>query len=161
MQKTTSILRSENIGKFLVPAGGILILFSIFMFYVVSSSQGYVKTDALVSRTEAYEEPTTSGEEVVDLFDVFENERDKKNTVYVKYTVDGTEYEEVFGILTGYKEGDKIKICYDPDDPTILIQPGSLLHPAVILAVGIAAIIAGIVCLRKDFGGSEDGQKGV
>lgn len=153
MQKTTSILKSANIGKFLVPAGVMLILFSIFMFYVVTSSQGYMETDAVVTRTEEYEKPTESDETEVDLFDVFENERDKKSTVYVKYTVNGTEYEEVYGVFTGYKEGDRIRICYDPDDPKTLTQPGSLLHPAVILAVGIAAVIAGIICFKKDFTG--------
>lgn len=153
MQKTTSILKSANIGKFLVPAGVMLILFSIFMFYVVTHSQGYMETDAVVTRTEEYEKPTESDETEVDLFDVFENERDKKSTVYVKYTVNGTEYEEVYGVFTGYKEGDRIRICYDPDDPKTLTQPGSLLHPAVILAVGIAAVIAGIICFKKDFTG--------
>ena len=151
MQKATSILKSTNIGKFLIPAGIILIIFSIFIFYIVSSSQGYLETDAVVSRTELYEK---TGESADDIFDVFGNSRDKTNTVYVKYTVDGIEYEEIYGVFTGYKEGDKIKICYDPNDPKILVQPGNMLHPAVILAVGIAAIIAGIICFRTGF--SED-----
>ena len=150
MQKTTSILRSTNIGKFLIPAGAILILFSIFMFYVVSSSQGYMEADAVVTRLEPYEKVEESEEFVEDIFDVFGNSRDRTNTVYVKYTVDGTEYEEVYGVFSGYKEGDEIKVFYAPDDPTILVQPGNLLHPAVIFAVGIAAVIAGVICFRKN-----------
>ena len=153
MQNKTSILKSKNIGKYLIPAGGILILFSIFMFYVVSSSQGYTEADAVVTRLELYKEAEKSEESedaAEDIFDVFGNTRDKKNTVYVTYTADGTEYEEIYGVFTGYKEGDRIKILYDPDDPKILIQPGNLLHPAVIFAVGVAAIIAGIICFKKD-----------
>ena len=154
MQKINAVIRSSNIGKFLVPAGIILIIFSIFIFYIVVSSQDYyAETDAVVTRTELYEDPEGSAE---DIFDVFSNSRDKKSTVYVKYTVDGIEYEEVYGILVGYKEGDKIKICYDPNDPKTLVQPGNLVHPAVILAVGIAAIIAGIICLRPVLKGQED-----
>lgn len=154
MQKVNRILQSTNIGKFLIPAGVILILFSIFIFYVVSSSQGYMETDAVVVRTELYENPEEtqqSDETVADIFDVFGNTRDRTKTIYVNYTVDGVEYEEVYGVFTGYKEGDKIRVCYDPEDPTKLVQPGSLLHPAVILAVGVAAIIAGIFCLRSVF----------
>ena len=161
-QKTIAAIKAKNIGKYLVPAGGILILYSIFLFFVVSSSQGYAKTYAVVTRTELYEnieesedpeESEASDENLVNIdgiFDVFDNPRDKTSTVYVKYTVDGIEYEGVYGVTTGLKEGDKIQICYDPADPTIVAQPGSLAHPIVILAVGIAAIIAGIVCYRMD-----------
>ena len=158
MQKAASFLKSTNVGKYLIPAGIILILFSLFMFYVVMSSQGYAETEAVVTRTELYEEPEKSKESddaAEDIFDVFGNSRDKKSTVYVRYTVDGIEYEEVYGVFTGYKEGDTIKICYDPDDPKRLIQPGSLLHPTVILIVGIAAIIAGIICFRIDLTDAE------
>ena len=159
MQKAATIIKSANIGKYLIPAGVILIIFSIFVFYVVCSSQGYTETEAVVTRTELYEEPgesTESDETEADIFDVFGNSRDKKSTVYVKYTVDGIEYEEVYGVFAGYKEGDKIKVFYDPNDPKTLVQPGSLLHPAVILAVGIAAIVAGIICLRPVLNGQEN-----
>ena len=173
MKKITSFLEAKNIGKYLIPSGIILVLFSIFMFFVVNNSQGYVEIDAVVSKTELYEEfkeSKVSGESekaeegseeetVADIFDVFGNERDKKNTVYVTYMVDGTEYEEVYGVFTGYKEGDRIKISYDPDDPRVLMQPGNLLHPAIILVVGIAAIIAGIICFRKDLTETDPSQQ--
>ena len=159
-QKTAAVIRSTNPGKFLIPAGVILIVFSIFIFYIVSNSNGYIETDAVVTKTELYENPALTelagdeeenAETIADIFDVFGNERDKTKTVYVKYTVDGIEYEGVYGVFVGYKEGDQIKVCYDPEDPRTLVQPGNLLHPTVILCVGIAAIVAGILCLRLLF----------
>ena len=66
--------------------------------------------------------------------------------VYVKYSVDGKNYEEELGELSGsYKEGEKMTIYYNPENPSEITQTTSLVLPIVMIVGGIAAFIGGIV----------------
>ena len=123
--------------RILIPAGLILMVASVFVFIAVDNTKDYVKTEAVVSKVELYEEAHYDT--------VTEQHEEATYTVTVKYTADGTEYEEVLGDgLVGYKVGDTTTICYNPEDPTQISQPSGLWLPIVILAAGIAAVIGGI-----------------
>ena len=67
----------------------------------------------------------------------------------MKYTVDGTEYEEEYGISTGYKKGDKVTIYYNPKNPKQITGSKNVILPIIILSVGIAFLIGGIVSIIR------------
>ena len=47
--------------------------------------------------------------------------------------------------MSEYKEGEKMKIYYNPSDPSQITQTKSLLIPMIMIAGGIAALAGGIV----------------
>ena len=111
---------------------------SIFVFMAVDHTKGFVKTEAVVSQMVLYEEAYTDSEE---------NDQPATYRIFVKYTVDGTEYENELGILTGYKIGTKITICYNPSNPNEISQPNNLVLPIAILVAGLASFVGGIVSI--------------
>lgn len=69
--------------------------------------------------------------------------------VFVKYTVDGTEYESELGeYQSSYREGDSIEVKYNPDNPSE-IQSTSTLSAILTIAMPIVAVLAGAVLLFK------------
>ena len=120
----------------LIPIGIILIIVSAFAFNSVNITKNYEKTTAIVSKMELYEEEYRDDDGET---------HDATYTVFVKYTVDGTEYETEYGVFSGYKVGEKVKICYDKNDPTKIAQPNGIILPISLLAGGIAVLIGGIV----------------
>ena len=136
MNKFFSFFRESQTARMLISIGLILIVFGVFMFCINTKNQDYIKVDAVVSGTVLVEDTHTDaeGNTVVATYNV-----------YVKYSVNGTEYETLLGELSGYKEGDKITIYYDPNDPNNITQTKSLLLPIGIIVGGLAAFIGGIV----------------
>ena len=65
--------------------------------------------------------------------------------VYVKYTVNGNEYNEELGELSGYKKNKKITIYYDPQNPNKITQTKSMLFPVAFIVAGIVSLIVGII----------------
>ena len=142
MNKLAVFLRETSLGRFLIPLGIILLVFSVFTFKAVDHTKGFTRTSAVVTRTELYEEAYT---------DSNNNHYDATYTVYVKYTVDGKQYEEEYGIFSGIKEGDKTTICYNPNDPTEIAQPNSILLPICMAAAGVIALIGGVISLIRAY----------
>lgn len=140
MNKIATFFRETSIGRFFIPVGIILIVFSILVFMSVDKSKNYIKTDAVVTKTELYEEAYTDEEG---------NYNEATYNVFVKYTVDGTEYEEEYGISTGYKKGDKVTIYYNPKNPKQITGSKNVILPIIILSVGIAFLIGGIVSIIR------------
>ena len=140
MNNIYTFFRETSTGRFFIPAGLILIIFSIFLFIATDHNKNYIKTEAVVSRTELVEEAYT---------DADGNRVDATYKVYVKYTVDGQEYDEELGELPNYKQGDKITICYNPENPSQISQPTTIILPIALLVAGIAALIGGIVSIMK------------
>ena len=139
MNKIFTFARETSLGRALIPIGLILAIFGIITLNITRNSGNYIKTDAVVTRTELNLAERDEEDKGKDQYDV-----------YVKYTADGKEYEQFFGTFPGYKEGDSIKISYNPDNPEQFIQDGNnTIFSLAFIAAGIIAIIGGIVSLIK------------
>ena len=101
MNNISKFFRETSVGRFFIPLGIVLVVFSIFMFVSMDNTKNYKKTEAVVSRTELYEDS---------YYDDEGNKVEATYTVYVKYSVDGKDYEEEYGVLSGYNENDKVTI---------------------------------------------------
>ena len=141
MNKIAAFLRNTSTGRFFIPLGIILIVFSIFSYIAINNAKDYVKTEAVVSKIELFEEAHT---------DVDGNSFDATYTVYVKYEVDGTKYEEEYGVFPNYKEGDPVTISYNPENPQEIAQPNTIVLPIVLLVFGLASTIFGITSIVKN-----------
>ena len=130
--------RESYWARFLIPGGLVLMIFSIFVFNAVNHSKGFIKTKAVVSKTELYETAYIDAEG---------NTHEETFTVYVKYSVDNIEYEKEFGVFSGYKTGDELTICYNPDNPNEITQPNGMILPIAILTAGIASFVGGIISI--------------
>ena len=140
MNKAAAFLRATYVGRFLVPLGIILMIVSIFVFRAVDHTKDFKKVEAVVSKLEPAEAEYTDDQGQF---------HEATDTVYVKYTVDGKEYETNYGEFTGFKVGDKKTICYNPMDPTEISSPAGMLLPIAMLAGGAVAFIAGVISLFR------------
>ena len=138
MQRVAKFFRDSYLARFLIPVGLILIVVSIFVFIFVDNTKGYVKTEAVVSNMVLVEEEYT---------DIDGNFHDAVYTVTVKYTVNGTEYENELGDYSNLHVGDKITIAYNPSNPNDICQPSGIILPIILLVAGIASTIGGIVSI--------------
>lgn len=136
MNKIVTFFRESMVARFLIPLGIILIVFGSIVFVINKKNSNYIKTDAVVSKVELAEEAYT---------DVDGNYIDATYHVYVKYTVAGQDYDTELGILSGYKEGEKLNIYYNPENPNEITQTISLILPIVMIVAGIAALIGGVM----------------
>lgn len=138
MNKLAAFFRETSMGRILIGAGIILIVFGVVVRTFAKDNANYVKTDAVVTKTELFEEADEK------------NNTEALYTVDVRYTVDGTEYEEEYGEFSGYKVGDHVTISYDPANPREIAQPGNnKLEAYLFILAGIAAIAAGILSLAR------------
>ena len=133
-------MRATYVGRALIPIGLILMVVSFFVFRSVDHISDFKKTEAVVSSLEPAEAEYTDDQG---------NHHDATDTVYMKYTVDGKEYEEEYGIYSGFKVGDKKTICYNPLDPKEIAQPNGYIIPIIMLAGGAAAFIGGVISLFR------------
>lgn len=136
MNKIATLLRESGLARFLIPTGLMLIIFGVIVFVININNQNYIKTDSYVTKTELQEAEHT---------DIDGNHVEATYIVYVKYTVDGKDYEATLEGLPKYKEGKRITIYYNPEDPNKITQTKSLILPIAIIAGGVAALIGGIV----------------
>ena len=140
MNGITRFFRESMVARFCIPVGIILIVFSIFMFISNNKTKNYPKVEAEVSKLELYQEATTDAEG---------NSVDAVYTVYVKYTVNGVEYEEEYGQFSGFEVGDKKTLVYNPDNPKEISDPPSLLFAIIFLVLGIGFTAGGIISAVK------------
>ena len=84
MNKIAFILRESQTARFFIPAGIMIIIFSVIFFNASVQNKNYIKTESTVTNVVMDEEAHTdaNGDHV-----------DASYTVTVKYTVDGKEYE--------------------------------------------------------------------
>ena len=136
MNKLFTFFRESQTARFLIPVGIAVAVFGVIMFVINTKNQDYIKVDAVVTKAELVEEAyiDANGDHVDATYDV-----------YVKYTVDGNNYETLLGTLPGYKKGDKLSIYYNPENPNEITQTKSLILPLVLIVAGLAAFIGGIV----------------
>lgn len=136
MNKIIMFFRESITARFFIPLGIILIVFGVIIFGINKENQNYIKTNAIVSRMDLVRES---------YIDENHNEVEATYNVYVKYNVDGKEYEEELGELSGYKENQEITIYYNPDDPVKITQTKSLVLPIVMILFGFVSFIGGII----------------
>lgn len=136
MNNLATFFRESRVARFFIPFGIILIVFSIFLFIAGDHNKNYLATEAVVSKTELVKEGTYDNEG---------NYEEAMYNIYVKYTVDGKEYETELGEMLERKVGDKINIVYNPANPEEISQPASLILNIVLLLGGIGALVGGIV----------------
>ena len=136
MNKVFTFFRESATARFFIPLGIVLIVFGVIMFTINKENQNYLKTEAVVSKTDLVQES---------YIDENNNTVEATYKVYVKYTVDGKEYDEELGELSGYEKNQKITIYYDPKDPSKITQTKSLILPIVIIIAGIVSFIGGIM----------------
>lgn len=138
MNNIATFFRESRMARFLIPIGIVLIIFSIFLFISDNHNKNYIETTATVSRVELVREATT---------DIDGNREEAMYNIFVKYTVNDFEYDNLLGEMYEHKVGDKIKIVYNPDNPNEISQPGNMILNICLLVAGIIALTGGIVSI--------------
>lgn len=136
MNSISTFFRESKTARFFIPLGIILIIVSILLFVVGNNNKNYIKTESIVSKVELVKEETTDSEG---------NIEEATYDIYVKYTVDGKEYETELGEMFKQNVGDKITIVYNPDNPNEISQPSSILLNICLLVVGSVSLVGGII----------------
>ena len=140
LNKFAKFNRAYSLALFMLPAAVILIVFGIYSIGPVAQRLNYPQTEATVIRAELYEEA---------YYDSDDTYHDATYTIFVKYTLDGQEYEEEYGVFPKMNEGDKVTINYNPNDYHDIGQPNSMLLPYGIIAAGMAALAVGVVSVIR------------
>ena len=136
MNNIATFFRESRTARFFIPAGIILIVFGIITFIISIKNQNYIETQATISKVELSQEAYTDSDG---------NYVEATYDISLKYTVGGKEYEEILGGLPKYNIGDKMKIYYNPSNPSQITQTKSLILPIAIIAGGLAALVGGII----------------
>ena len=136
MNKIATFLRESALARFLIPAGLILIIFGVVVFVINTKNQNYKEIEATVSNVTLSEDEYT---------DADGNHVDATYDIDVKYTVEGNEYESELNGMSKHNIGEKIKIYYNPSNPSEITQTKSLILPIVIIVAGIIALVSGII----------------
>ena len=140
LNKFAKFNRAFSLALFMLPAAVILIVFGCLSIGPVAKRLNYPQTEATVTKAELYEEA---------YYDSDNTYHDATYTIFVKYTLDGQEYEEEYGVFPKMNEGDKVTINYNPDDYRDIGQPHSMLLPYGIIAAGVAALAVGVVSVIR------------
>ena len=140
MNKIAKFFRDYSFAGFVLPFGLILIAVSIVVFGIVDTRKAYPQTDAVITRCELAQEG---------YYDANHDWQEATYHVFVRYAVDGAEYEEEYGVLPEMKAGEKVRIDYNPQDPRDISQPTGIIVPIVMSAAGAAALIAGAVSIVR------------
>ena len=140
MNNIFKFFRESRTARMLIPMGIMFIVIGVFLFIIDNNTKNYIKTEGIVSKAELVEEES---------IDADGNHIDATYDVYVKYTVDGKEYDELLGTISGYKEGDKIIIAYNPEKPNEITQQTGIIVPIVLVVAGIASLIGGVVSAKN------------
>ena len=136
MNNLATFFRESRTARFFIPAGILLTVFGVAIFIINNQNKDYIKTEAIVSNVVLAEEAYT---------DVDGNRVDETYNVQIKYTVDGKEYESDFEGISKYNIGDKMTIYYNPTDPSQITQSKSMIFPLVMVGLGIASLVYGII----------------
>lgn len=80
-----------------------------------------------------------------------EDGTDKDITAYVKYTIDGVEYNEILQNAPGnISENDEITVRYNPEKPTY-VTGATKGSGTIQIAIGAVAAVAGLAALAVTF----------
>ena len=110
------------------------IVFIVFGAVNFSQHNKYIDTTAVVSRVTITE---GIGDEPDDV------------EIFVRYTVDGKEYEsQLNNTSTNLKEGQTVKVKYDPSDPSKVIS-ASKSYAFIAIGFGALVVLIGIFLFLK------------
>lgn len=139
LNRFPKFVRDYSTAGFFMLLGIVAIVFSIFYLNFYNKTKNYPTTEAIVTKTELYEEEHYDED----------THYDATYTVYVEYTVDGKTYNEEYGIFPNMKKGDKVTVSYNPDKPEEVTQPASniWLIGSIILSI-ISLMIACFSIIR-------------
>ena len=113
------------------------IILIVFGFVSRHKQNDYTETDAVITNIET--EPGTGDES-------------DTHRVFVKYTVDGKEYnEELDSYKSSYRIGDTIKVKYDPADPGNVTSSGFFIVIILFVIGGILTLGSGIYLIAGAF----------
>ena len=143
MNKFATFMRESGPARFLIPAGIIMIIVSVFMFIIMNNTKDYVRTDATVTKVELQTPETRDdrGETVEATY-----------KITVKYMVDGKEYEGILEEMPQYKEGQRFVIAYNPANPLDIVKPGGFWFAIFFAVAGVACIVFGIISIIAALG---------
>jgi hypothetical protein len=113
-----------------------LIMIGIGVYFTFFKGADYVKATAEISKVEQEDDPAADS--------------GVRDVAWVRYTVDGKEYEEKLdGWDPGYKLGKEVKVKYDPRDPSKVISdsPGLIVY---LIGVGAVILIVSAFSLLKN-----------
>ena len=139
LNKFAKFNRDYSLAMFMLPAALILIVFGCISIGPVAKRLDYPQTEAFVTKAELYEDAYYDGD----------THHDATYTIFVKYTLDGQEYEEEYGVFPKMNVGDKVTINYNPNDYHDIGQPNSMLLPYGIIAAGVVALGVGAVSIIR------------
>ena len=137
MNRLAKFLRDYSFARFFIPAGIILLVFGIVIFGITDKRKDYPQMEATVTSAELYEEAYDEGD----------IHHDSTYRVFIKYTVDGKEYETEYGIVPQMKVGTTVKINYNPSDPADISEQTRFLLPIGMIAAGAASLTAGCISI--------------
>lgn len=128
----------RKFGKIRSSVGFIIIglLFTVVSILILFSPEGETETTSAV---------------ITEIEVSYNEEGDRDFTVYVDYTVAGTEYTHIWlgSYSSSMHEGDTIEINYDPADPTAISAVGSDEVLYVVLIAGLLALAVGVLMLIR------------
>ena len=136
MNKLFTFFRESSTARFLIPAGLILTICGVVFFIVNNENKNYIEIESTVTNVEVEQEAYT---------DTDGNTVEATYKVNVSYTVSDKEYNAELNGMSKYEVGDKIKIFYNPDDPSKVTQTKSLVLPIILIVGGLAAFVGGII----------------
>lgn len=136
MNKIFNFMRESSTARFFIPVGIMLIVFGVVMFVINKGNQDYLEVEATVTNATIFEEAYS---------DADGNIVEATYSVDLKYTVKERDYNARLEGVSKYNVGDKMKIYYNPKDPSQITQSKSLILPLVIIAAGIASLVGGII----------------
>jgi uncharacterized protein (UPF0333 family) len=127
-----------------------IIFFTIGCFILVSTVKFKEKaevTDAVITDIE------------VDSYRGSNGKRQTSHDVFVKYTVDGEEYESEYGEYTsGMRVGQEVEVYYDPENPGDA-RTGSYFLPVIFMGIGGLFIVIGFAFVIVNFKSSRSRKK--
>ncbi len=140
MNNIIIFLRESKTARFLISFGMIFIVSGIISFIISNRDSDYLEIEATVSKVQVAQEAYTDsdGYRVEETYDIS-----------IKYTVDNKEYNGQLVEVGKYNIGDKIKIYYNPSDPSQITQSKGVIVPIIMFIAGIISFVGGIISALK------------
>ena len=136
----SKLFELKNIYKLLLFIGLILIICGGIFIWLYQRYKSFTEIDAKIYKTEIVHDA---------YIDKNGNAIDATYDLYIRYTVDGKKYEAILRKKSGFNEGDRINIFYNPNNPLEISQDINIYIPIGLLILGIISIIIGIYLKRS------------
>ena len=136
----SKLLELKNIIKLLKFVGFILIVCGCYFLWRYQQNKTFIETEAKIYKAEIINDAYV---------DKKGNVIDATYNIYFRYTVNGKKYEAVLKKISGFKEGDRITISYNPNNPGQISQQINIFVPISLLILGVISIIGGIYLKRS------------